>query len=401
MKQLLSLFVLSFLLTTNTMADVFNVNMTVGGSTQAFGFSDIESVIDAIKVDKIDDRFTSYTGAELLNVSVDFRGLPLTLSAVANSNSIRLQIPSIGVDETFAGTSRDDSNESFKNWLKNEGGSALNNLMKKLVEQTPHDPLAGNPNSLMSKMVGNDFDRGRDGNSTRASTSGVNTNLLSIGVKASQFDQNGIDGKSLSLPIGYTVKFDDDPRKQLIIDMPISYYSLEDAKTYSLGLGAGFRFPINDMWSLTPFLGTGIVGSVDMGSVGQLISTGITSDFTRKLNDKYRIGVGNMLGYYTTKKIKVSDIESDADITNTVFRNAVNFSFIHPFFFGKEVESEVFLFDTRYFGDVLYMEQYNEFGLSIGTNRDKQDVSRLMRFGLSYLFSSKTKGFSFNFGYAF
>lgn len=380
-------------------ADIFNATITVDGSTKNFGFSTVENVIDTMTQDFLDANFSTYTTASSLSLSIDFRGIPITLSSTAGSPTITLNIPSIGVTEVFSGSDRDASQDMLTDWLKSEGGDALNDLLKKLAELSPYDPIAGNPNSLMSNMVSSDFERGVPSNIQRQDT-GINTNLISIGLKTSSFDQNGLNGRSLTLPFQYIIRIDSNPKHRIIFDIPVTYYQLEEAQTYSMKVGLGYQFPLSENWSLTPSIGTGVVGSIDLGSVGQLVSGAITSHYSQKI-DRYRFGMGNMFGHYKTIKIKIGEIESDPGITNNVIRNALFASTIHPFIFKTPVETEIFIYDTRYYGDKLYMNQYNEIGLSMGTDRDRKDAKRLLRLGYSYLFSPKTKGHTLNFGYSF
>ncbi len=398
-KRLFTLFLLCFLTITAYGKDIFNVSVTVDGSTKTFGFSKAEDVLDTATQDFLDANFSGYTAASAISLDIDFRGLPITLSSGSSSNTITLSIPDIGVTETFTGSTRDESQDLLTEWLKSEGGDTLTKILQKLAEVSPHDPIAGNPNSLMANMVSGDFERGMTGNSQRVET-GINTNLISLGLRASSFDQDGIEGRSLTVPFQYLAKIDSNPGHQIIFDLPLTYYQLDEAQTYSIKVGLGYHFPITENWSLTPSLGTGLVGSIDLASVGQLISGAITSNYSRKVAG-YRLGMGNMYGHYKTLKVKIGDIESDPQITNDVFRNAFFFSLTHPFITDAPVETEFFLYDTRYFGDKLYMDQYNEIGLSMGTDRDRKDVKKLLRLGLSYLFSPKTTGYTVNFGYSF
>ena len=67
-------------------AGVFNVAMTIGGVTQNFSYSNVQGVIDAVKLSNIVSRFPSYAGTEQINIAIDFRGLPLTLSSSTSSS---------------------------------------------------------------------------------------------------------------------------------------------------------------------------------------------------------------------------------------------------------------------------------------------------------------------------
>jgi hypothetical protein len=57
--------------------------------------------------------------------SVSLRGLPAVLSYPAGSAALRLQIPSMGIDETFRGATRDESHGLALGWLRSPSGYAL------------------------------------------------------------------------------------------------------------------------------------------------------------------------------------------------------------------------------------------------------------------------------------
>lgn len=59
-------------------------------------------------------------------------------------------------------------------------------------------------------------------------------------------------------------------------------------------------------WSLAPAVGYGIAGSQDLGSLGQILSGSLNSDPLLYDNGKYRIGMGNMVGYSLTLPIPAS-----------------------------------------------------------------------------------------------
>ncbi|MBF0312519.1 MAG: hypothetical protein HQK50_02210 [Oligoflexia bacterium] len=395
----------------NIHAALFNINMTVEGVNKQFGYAKFEDVVNAIKSSSITNNFPNYTGAGSVTVALDFRGLPMDLSfGSGGTNDLVLSIPSINLSQTFSGTSRDDSKEQFKNWLKRDGQATLNAVMKKLAEVSPFDPVAGNPTSLMSTMVANDFGRGfvstessaatKDTTtSEQTTTSGEISNLIGAGIRIGQYQQAGLKGRSYTLPLSYAVRFKSDPRKQLIFDLPLTYFKLEESKSYNIGLGASFRLPVAPTWTITPSLATGVVGSVDMASAGQVASAAVTSSYTWTL-PLGSLTMGNMLGYYKTLKFKVQGYESNPHIANTVLRNGVMYSLPHKLF-KWDSESELFLIDTRYFGSELYMEQYNEIGFSLGSVKSRADLAHYLRAGVTYLFSSKTKGISVNFGYSF
>lgn len=387
------LLVISF---TSVNAALFTLTGTVDGSTKIQQYDSVGDLIDALDKSGLKSTFTNYTDSSTASFNLDFRGVPVTLAY--EGQNLRLKINDIGVNQLFSGSTRDVSNDLFEDWLKKDGGDALNKLMKLLTQVSPYDPLAGNPSSLMGGMVSQDFNRGTSP-SLKSDIESSTTNVVEVGLRLGNYTSNGVKGRSLTMPFSYVIKFDSNPQHQLIFDMPLTYFEVGEAQSYNASFGVGYRIPITDNWKITPSAGTGVVGSIDFGTIGQIISYSITSDYYKKLK-KFRFGIGNMIGSYKSAKFGISDYEYDPDIKNTVLRNGVLLSLPHMLF-GMDTESEIFVFDTRYFGDKLFMEQYNEFGYSIGTNKDRKDLKRLVRLGISILHSSKTKGYTFNFGYSF
>jgi len=62
---------------------------------------------------------------------------------------------------------------------------------------------------------------------------------------------------------------------------------------------------------------------------------------------------------------------------------------------------EYTLVNTHYLGSELYLKNYTELGVNIGSNKRADSVRSYLQGGLTYLFSSKTKGVLANFSYWF
>ena len=77
---------------------------------------------------------------------------------------------------------------------------------------------------------------------------------------------------SLTVPISYAIRFDNDSRHQLIFELPLSAGSVDGAESYGTGLGVGYALPLTEFWTMTPAVDYGVVGSVELGSVGHAIS---------------------------------------------------------------------------------------------------------------------------------
>ncbi|MGE4317660.1 MAG: hypothetical protein AB7E96_02045 [Deferribacterales bacterium] len=391
------------------MAGIFDITIAVDAYSPYYqSFDSVEDMIDELDTDQILSHFAGYDeDTSSADVEMNFRGVPITLSFATNSTKLILSIPSIGVYEEFNGSDRDDSVDMLKDWFEKDGGDALTALQKELISETPSDPIAGNPSSLMSRMVSMDFDQAVNPDSAveinGETKSDINANMISVFAKYGNYTTDGVKTKEYAIPLAYTIRFNN-TKNTLAIRMPISMVSVEDSKAYNLGLGLALGYYVNDRWKLTPSVGYGAVGSIDMGSVGQIISGSLTSVYTFKLK-KFDILMGNMLGHYKTIPFKTGDYSIDPDIQNTVLRNGLNF--VIPV--SKATSLELFGTDTRYYGSDLFIDTYNEVGFSYGfrksvdkeTSKGIKNYASQLRGGLTYLFSDESHGFTFNFGFVF
>ena len=389
-------------------ADLFTVDGSVDGVSKSYSFKTAEEVLDAAKTENLGTRFANYSGVEAATLNVGFRGLPMTVSfptagtpSTPGATTLVFSVPSLGINKTFTGATRDESQQAFTDFMKKDGGDILNRIMKKLAEVSPDDPVAGNPNSLMGQMVANDFNNGFSNVATNiapAPNEKVN-NLIGIGARFTSLRQAGTNNNTFTLPLSYTIRSDIDPRRQLIFNLPVSYTEVEGAKAYSAGFGASYRLPMNDAWTLTPSLNYGLSGSVDLAAFGQAVGASIASTYIIS-KPNYDIAIGNMVGHYRSLKLTAGDYSYNPGIANTVFRNGVMYS--RPVTaFGKKMSAEYSLIDTRYTGTKLYNQGYDELGVTLGTNKRATSARSFFRAGASYLFSPNSKGFTLNMGYWF
>lgn len=391
---------------------IFELEVISEEQTYSQNFSSVEDLIDGLDEYEIRRQISAYTETSFASATLNFRGLPMSVTYTENSNQLTLSIPSIDLYETFTGTTRDDSVDLLKDWFEEDGGDALTDLMQELAASTPNDPIAGNPKSLMSTLVSSNFDRGftsktSEIQSQTTDASESNGNIAGVGFEFGFYEQGDISGQSYQVPLSYTIRSNADPRRQLTFNMPITITEIDGAQSYSMGFGTGLTWPINKQWALTPAIDYGFVGSIELGSVGQILAGSLTSAYTFDIN-KYKINIGNMLGYYKTLTFSYGDYSFDPDIKNTVLRNGVMIA-IPTEKIRKNTYLELFVIDTRFFGTELYIDQYNEFGFSFGskkvvrkTVKDKiKNYLRDLRVGATYLYASESKGFSINFGYTF
>jgi len=353
-------------------------------------------------------------------IRAGYMGFPIVLSSAANSTQVNLSIPGLNINKSFAAQGTRDANTTdLFDYLKANGTDILSNMQQKLAQVSPISPVAGNPSSLQSRMVADDFDRGftafasniqspeamssatgsmqsaADGGRT-----GTTSNLTGIGMSWQTMDTGKAKTESISLPLSYTVRNDLDPRRQWTFYAPITQSDTAGAKAYGLNLGVAYRMPVNDNWTLMPGVGYGITGSIDLGTAAAMLAASVTSQYTMKM-DGYDLAIGNMIGMLQSEKLTVGDYSVDPNIRNTVYRNGVLLS-MPTNVFGPKQAVEFSYILTNYTGSALYSNVYHEFGLTLGTNKGANTARSYARAGLSYLLGENgITTTRLNFGYWF
>ncbi len=376
-------------------------NDTISGGTVSptIGFTTVSDLKNDLQ--QID---TQYNPASAVVIRAGYRGLPLILQSAANSPSVTLSIPLIGYTNTFAAqSSRDGNTTDLFNYLKSSGSDLINQIQKKLAEVSPIDPVAGNPSSMQSRMVSDDYDRNftQFASNIKSSDNTTQSNsLIGVGLSLGSMSAGGMTTSTSTLPLSYTVRNDLDPRKQWTFYAPLSASNTEGAQSYTGNLGLAYRFPVNDEWALSPAFGYGITGSVDLGSAAAMMAASLTSQYTMKM-DGFDLAFGNMVGLYQTTALNAGDYSSNPNINNTVFRNGVLLSFPTNVM-GSKMALETSFILTNYTGSALYSNQYEELGVTIGTNKSANASRSYVRAGATLLSGSNgVSGYRLNVGYWF
>ncbi len=367
--------------------------------------------------------------------------------ASPNGEVLTFAIEELGLSQSFERfETRQENFEAFKEFIKRNEGNIVSALYKLLARRSSIDPIAGNPGSMQSQAAGRDFDQGFTQKTSQvwgcstsarhemimlaragfacqqevadasfrmplievAQLDGTATDLPSDGLYADHFDRikrqrgankasiglqyariSASDGRSefdstaFTLPLSYTVVFDDDPKQKLIFRLPIGMTQTEDADTLHLAFSVAYSHPMTDRWSLTPSAGYSVVGSEDLAAASALASFSLTSSYALSLGS-WSLNIGNMIGSYSTQKFKVGDYESDPGISNTVLTNGLMFSGPNSLL-ANDLVMEYFINDTRYSGDDLFTDNMQEIGINLGRIRTQGEIiTSYMKAGLSY-----------------
>ncbi|MCB1888499.1 MAG: hypothetical protein KDH20_12910 [Rhodocyclaceae bacterium] len=380
-------------------SDFYGLAVAVGADCGTASYTTAQELIDGIDTAELSTVNANYDGTQIATLNVFFNSLPISLAFPNAGNTgsgaeLTFSIPDLGINETFVGADRDASQDLLEDYLKDSG--VIADIMKYQAANSPHSPISG-PGGVIPTAVSSDFSETFD--TMPAETSGEPVSVIGAGLGFSSLSVDDRDTTVTTIPISYAVRNTIDPRRQLVFSMPITIADTDGAKAYSVSLGVGYRFPINEAWTLTPAIRYGVTASEDLATVAGVASATLSSTYALRF-DGFDMAIGNMLGYYTTTKVSAGDYSFDPDINNTVLRNGVMLS--QPVTWGgKKLAIEYSVIDTRYLGTEIYVDNTQELGITVGTNRSAFSSRSYLRGGINLLRGKDTTGISLNIGYWF
>jgi len=324
----------------------------------------------------------------------------------------QLQLPSTGANAQFNGPTWADVLDQVRRFLLQ--GNEAQRLQRESARASPFDPVAGNPGSLMARRVAADFDSAflpfasnlTDGPVRVAQVGGLPADavrgplpaLPGLGAQVGLLRDNGQSERSLTVPLSLTLRSDLDPRRQFAVSMPLTVSDVGGARAVQGTLATSLRLPLAKDWSLSGSLAYAMVSARDLGSAGKIGSLSLTSSYVLR-GDRGDLAIGNMIGHYRTLGGRLNGIDTGSGIANTVLRNGLLWSMPAPSWlggFGRSVEARAV--NTYYTGTALYLRNYSEAGLDVGSNKRADSTRGYMQGGLSLLWSSKTTGVMAHFG---
>lgn len=389
-------------------ASPFSANVTFAGGPPIYpvSYSTSDALFQTMFFSSLHTVKTGYTGDGLVAAVGNYRGVNMNFDFTQPFTSeLQLTIDSLGITQLFNGGGRDASAQQLYDYFKSS--TFLTQLSQSLAQSSPTDPIAGNPNSLMSTMVAADFEQsftadfsniGGPETAIATGTSADKLTRVGIGLEYGQMKQGGSQVSNVTIPLSYSIRNDLDPRRQLLLRMPVSIVDVEGAKAYHLGFGASYRFPMSQRWTLVPSVNYAFTASKALGSTAQMATAGLTSTYYWR-KPGYDVGIGNMLGYVTTMPFSYGGYNYDPNISNTVLRNGVMWS-VPTVLSGRKLHFETSLVDTRFFGSKLYADNYQEVRFSLGTSRSAKAAS-VFRAGLALRHMKSDTGFNLELGYWF
>ncbi|WP_028452972.1 hypothetical protein [Chitinilyticum aquatile] len=402
LRHTLSALACGLCLCSTSQAGIFDLDASMNGITEQRSFDSLQDGIDLYQQQNLSQLFGgAYTGSEAVSSTLNVRGLPVNLAfPTTGSSTLVFTIPVLGINESFTGSTRDASVDLWEDYLKHNP-DLLERMMKKMVEVSPVDPVAGNPNSMMSRGVVADSQAmwGGSGNGWREG----GNNRVGIGVSYARMlssargDAKEMDSDTLTLPLEYSHQFAE-PNHELLISMPLTYTEADNSKIYDGKLGIFYRRPLQDNWVVSVAGSFYATGSPDLLTASYMASAAIASSYVWSGTD-WSLTMGNFIGYYTALRTSYDGTSINPGIANTVFRNGLLYSTLSNWVVdGDPLFWECYAVNTYFTGTDLFTQYQNDIGITIGTRRPMHSKEADYRLGLSYTFGSDVQAFKFNFG---
>ena len=294
-----------------TAADLFQ--LTVNGQTRSYS-----SVDELPDFNTIKQQFSvSDWDNDLIEFSLNYRGIDLKAVYPAGSNKVTFNMPSLNKNWSYEGASRQGSWTQLTDALVQES-DLVNDLLALMVQYTPNDPVAGNPSSLMDNLVRLDFsaalvdlpfgkalqvgDTGVESlsmsdtegiavdefdssgssvspevvsseeNKESSTETSERENKISIGLGFSSYDQGDSKVNTTTIPFSYSWNFEGESKSSLTLRVPISQLDVDGNTGIAFGLGLNYRQNLTPNWQISPNLNYGMAASESLGSGGALAS---------------------------------------------------------------------------------------------------------------------------------
>lgn len=377
----------------------FGFRADINGSRgQTLCSSNVDAFIDSAKNFTLSNA--GYTQVSQATAMGRFNDVNVVLRYNASSNTLNYDFVELGMRGSFTGANRDESEELFEDYVKK--GDILGKVLRYQAKNSPTSALTGEGGAI-PMLAMTDFNTSFD-NASQIGVPDQNqtaNNLIGVGLSYGSYNIDGNeDVKTTSLPLSYTIRNNIDPRRQLVLSMPLTQVTVDGAKAYHGGLGLAYRLPLTDRWTLTPGARYSVVASKDRATVSTVMSASLMSTYVLPLGG-FDLAMGNMVGVYKTGKFSSGDYSFDPDVNLKMTRNGIMAS-VPTAMFGSKMAAEFSIIDTRYLGsEKPFVTDSQEVGITLGTNRKASNARSFTRLGATYVRSKTTKGFTVNLGFWF
>jgi hypothetical protein len=341
------------------------VTVTGSAGDETDSFLDVPELFDVENLAKLLPGFDPSIHA--LTATLDVRGLPSEIAWNPLTTTLTLRV--LGEEVNIEGSSIDDALDELEDWFQGEdalGSLEVTDLLQGLVAYSPVDPVAGNPNSLQSRMFQTDFDFGTQGPFTSGSERlDEAPDQWGVGLDYGYAEANRFDVHAVDLPLAYRLNFRN-PQWSLLFSLPLTATFTEEQWSVMGSAAMGFQYRPFDWWALTPMVRIGGVGSVDVGALALLYSVTLTNHMRFEWRG-IEFAMGNLGGFtQSIDGIEFGDYELSYDLTNPILTNGGTISGNIPAeLLSRALRWRLYGWNTQIFGDDVYAKSQTEVGFSL------------------------------------
>ena len=301
--------------------DLFGVTVSAPGEsdvtvTGSSLFELAENVIES------QGEFESFEGTSFTG-SLDYAGLDdaiIVSGDAANADEVRVQIPSIGFDRTFA------NEDEAQDFLKKDGAATVAEFISVVNKQTLVGVTDGNPAAVTALMADDAFRNFGEYRNPFVDYSQGNDALRLYG-SAGVIQTDVGDGTLYTGALSGGFKFSD--RVGLTISFPGGYREIEGSTSFYGGAQLGVPItilsdagdsPFN--WQITPYGMAAVGGSQDQLSGGVILGGGVVNYVGIQLGD-FTLGSAQQIVGYGGTPVEVGDYRFETDVSQTLARASI------------------------------------------------------------------------------
>lgn len=379
----------------------YEANIFFNAEKSTVTASTITNLVRDLKTSDIQKDLSGYTNTSPIALKINLRGIDVISAFAANSTTLTVFFPQVNINESFTGTTRDQSLTLFKDFLQNNRNEGKR-LRRAQAALTPIDPIAGNPNSLMAQMAQGDYRLGRlsplAGCSCDWSAQPVNhlfNEGVNIGRSFCEFDTS-------YAVFPYRYSYSPDRDWAFIIDAPQAALVNGRAFSYNGTFALALRAPLAKWWSLTSIVRGGLGLAIDLSTGGAFVSTALTSNMQWCFGD-ILLAVTNSASYIASTPLHGDGVNFDYHLQNYVFKNGITISTCNGLLGYRTVNLQVYYLNSDFKGRKLFIENYNDVGASIiFENVNPWVCYDVLKVGGTYQFGQKGyKSYALNIDYQF
>lgn len=356
---------------------LFSSTVDFGGDGAIEGTNSLLDVPDLYDSATLDELFPGFDpSSDDFTANINLRGVPAELNFTAAGQTLEVQIPGVIDPITFEEGSLDANLDALEDWFKGDWDSAtapqggVDELLRAWVAQSPVEPVAGNPNSLMTRMTNADFQLGGEGPFLHGGAPlAAAPGQTGIGLGYSYAKAGPWDVNAYEFNLDHRFNFRRLPWMSVLVSLPIAGTETQGSWTGMGSLGLGAQFRPTRRWALTPMVRVGAAGSVTVGAAAMLLSTTLTSHTSISLREissalpDVQLGFTNQAGYaQSIEDITIGDFKLDYGLKNGILRNG-------GYFAGRIGTSslgwKLFGNQSHWLGDDQYLDSYANLGAEV------------------------------------